>query len=65
MVPVLLLLSIGGLIAIRSGIERPLSGTYLWNMIGNLSQVVVRIAGYVAVLLSIHYWIGLHPLLGW
>jgi hypothetical protein len=65
MVPVLLLLSIGGLIAIWSGIERPVTGTYLRHVLANVSQVLFRIAGYVAALLTIHYWIGLHPLLGW
>ena len=65
MVPALLLLLIGGLIAIRSGIERPGAGTYVRRVVGNLSQVLFRIVGYVVLLLTIHYWIGLHPLLGW
>ena len=32
---------------------------------GNLSQMPLRIIGYVAVLLALQYWIGLRPLLGW
>jgi len=65
MVPILLLLMVGGLIAIWSGIERPVTTTPLRQVAGNLSQMLFRMMGYVAVLLMLQYCIGLRPLLGW
>jgi hypothetical protein len=64
-VPVLLLLLIGGLIAVQSGVPRATSGQGLRRVVGNLSQILLRILGYVAVLLTLQYYIGLRPSLGW
>jgi hypothetical protein len=64
-VPVLLLLAVGGLIAIQSGIERPVTGTGFRHAVRNVSQVVLRVLGYVAVLLMLQYWVGMRPVLGW
>ena len=64
-VPILILLLVGGMIALRSGTDRPASGLNFRQVAGNLSQMVLRVAGYVAVLLALQYWIGQRPTLGW
>jgi hypothetical protein len=64
-VPIVLLLLAGSLIALRSGVERPASSGNLRQFFGNLYQMLLRVMGYVAVLLALQYWIGLRPLLGW
>jgi hypothetical protein len=64
-VPVLLLLLVGGLIAVQSGVRNAASGQGLRQIAGNLSQMLLRILGYVAVLLTLQYCIGLRPSLGW
>jgi len=65
MVPILLLLSVGGLIALQSGVRRPASGNDLRQVAGNLTQMLLRVTGYVGVLLALQYLIGLRPALGW
>jgi hypothetical protein len=64
-VPILLLLSVGGLIALRSGADRPASGRNLRQVARNLSQMILRVAGYVALLVALQYWIGQRAMLGW
>jgi hypothetical protein len=64
-VPILLLLSVGGLIALQSGVPRPASRRDFRQVAGNLSQMTLRVMGYMVVLLVLQYWIGLRPLLGW
>ena len=64
-VPILILLLAGGLIAVRSPSEKPASRLDIRQIARNLSQMVLRIAGYVAVLLALQYFIGQRPLLGW
>jgi hypothetical protein len=64
-VPILLLLVAGSLIALRSGVHRPATNQGLRQFAGNLYQIVLRVLGYVAVLLALQYWIGTRPLLGW
>jgi hypothetical protein len=64
-VPILVLLLVGGLIALRSGADRPTSGRNLRQIARNLSQMIFRVAGYVALLLALQYWIGQRPMLGW
>jgi hypothetical protein len=64
-VPILILLLAGGLIAVRSPSEKPASGLDIRQIARNLSQMVLRVAGYVAVLLALQYFIGQRPLLGW
>jgi hypothetical protein len=64
-VPILVLLLAGGLIAVRSGADKPVSGLDIRQIARNLSQMVLRVAGYVAVLLALQYFIGQRPLLGW
>ena len=64
-VPILLLLLAGGLIALRSGADKPASGLDIRQIARNLSQMTFRVAGYVAVLLALQHFIGQRPLLGW
>jgi hypothetical protein len=64
-IPILLLLMIGGMIALKSGVRRSDSSQTLRQVAGNLSQMTLRIVGYLAVLLALQYWIGLRPQLGW
>jgi hypothetical protein len=64
-VPILLLLSVGGLIAVRSGGDRPATGRDFRQIARNFSQMILRVAGYVAVLLALQHWIGQRPMLGW
>ena len=65
LVPILLLLLVGALIAIRSGVHRLTSRQDFRQVMGNLSQIVLRVLGYVAALLLVHQWIGIRPGLGW
>jgi hypothetical protein len=64
-VPILILLLVGGMIALRSGSDRPATGLGFRQIARNLSQVMLRVAGYVAVLIALQYWIGQRPTLGW
>jgi hypothetical protein len=64
-VPILVLLLVGGMIALRSGSDRPSSGLDFRQIARNTSQMVLRIAGYVAVLVALQYLIGQRPALGW
>jgi len=65
MIPILLLLMAGALIALKSGVRRSGRSQNLRQLAGNLSQITFRVLGYVAVLLALQYWIGLRPQLGW
>jgi hypothetical protein len=65
MVPILLLLVVGGLIALESGVRRPASGYDLRQVAGNLTQMLLRIMGYVGVLLALQYFVGMRSALGW
>ena len=64
-VPIVILLLVGGLIALRSGADRPSSGRNLVQIARNISQMVLRVAGYVAVLFALQYFVGQRPMLGW
>jgi hypothetical protein len=63
--PVVLLLVLGAAIALRSGVEDLETGRDFRQIAGNLSQMVLRVVGYVAALLAVQYFIGLRPSLGW
>jgi hypothetical protein len=63
--PILFLLFAGGLIAVRSGVERRASGLDLHQIASNFWRVVFRIAGYTALLVALQHWIGLRHSLGW
>jgi hypothetical protein len=63
--PILLLLAVGAVIALRSGVGTLETCRDYLQIAGNLSQMILRIIGYVAVLLVVQYLIGLRPSLGW
>jgi hypothetical protein len=64
-VPIVVLLLVGGLIALRSGNESSSSGWNTRQTGRNISQMVLRVAGYVAVLFALQYVVGQRPMLGW
>jgi hypothetical protein len=65
LVPISLLLLVGGVIAIRSGVRRLTSPQDLRRVAGNFSQVLLRVLGYAAAMLVVYEWIGMRPGLGW
>ena len=64
-VPILFLLAVGAIIALRSGVGELETGRDYTQIAGNLSQMILRVVGYVAILLAVQYLIGLRPSLGW
>jgi hypothetical protein len=64
-VPILFLLAVGAIIALRSGVGELQTGRDYEQIAGNLSQMILRVVGYVAILLAVQYLIGLRPSLGW
>lgn len=64
-VPILFLLAVGAIIALRSGVGELQTGRDYLQIAGNLSQMILRVLGYVAILLAVQYLIGLRPSLGW
>ncbi len=64
-IPVLILLFVGSMIALKSGSQESSTGRTLRQFFANFYQMALRITGYVAVLLALQYWIGMRPLLGW
>jgi hypothetical protein len=64
-VPILVLLFVGGLIAVRSGIQPPTAGLGIRQVAWNFGRMALRVMGYVALLLALQYWIGMRPFLGW
>jgi succinate dehydrogenase hydrophobic anchor subunit len=65
LVPILLLVLVGGVIAMRSGVNHLTSRHDLRQVMGNLSQLFLRILAYAAAMLLVHEWIGMRPGLGW
>jgi hypothetical protein len=63
--PILALLLVGGAIALQSGVRRPASSRDIRQMTVNLSRMVLRLLGYVAVLITLQGWIGLGHSMGW
>ena len=64
-VPILFLLAVGAIIALRSGVGELQTGRDYLQIAGNLSQMILRVLGYVAILLAVQYLIGLRPSFGW
>jgi hypothetical protein len=64
LVPITLLLVVGVAIAIRSGVQRLATRQDFRQVLGNLSQIVLRVLGYVAALLLVNQFIGMRGL-GW
>jgi hypothetical protein len=65
LVSIAVLIGGGAVIALRSGVGELNTGRDYLQVAGNLSQMVLRIAGYVVVLIGVQYLIGLRPTLGW
>jgi hypothetical protein len=65
LVPIFLLLVVGGAIAIQSGHAGMGERRDFRQLAQNLSQIVFRLVGYMTVLTLIQYCIGLRPMLGW
>ena len=63
--PVVILLVAGAAIALRSGVDEVETSRSYRQIAGNLSQMILRVVGYVAVLLAVQQLIGLRPSLGW
>jgi len=63
--PVVILLVVGAAIALHSGVDEVETSRDYRQIAGNLSQMVLRVAGYVAILLAVQYMVGLRPSLGW
>jgi hypothetical protein len=64
-VPILLLLLVGIVIAIPSGVHHLTSRQGARQLVGNLSGLLLRLIGYLAAILLVHDWIGIRPGLGW
>jgi hypothetical protein len=64
-IPILLLLLVGGTIAIPSGVRHLASREDARQVARNLSAIVLRVLGYVAALLMVQDWIGLRSVFGW
>jgi hypothetical protein len=65
LIPVLILLAAGAMIALRSGVDRPETGQNFRQLIGNLSHMLLRVLGYLGVLIALQYFIGMRSVLGW
>jgi hypothetical protein len=63
--PIILLLVVGAVIALRSGVHDLSTGQGYLQIAGNLSRMLLRVACYVAILLTLQSLIGLRPSLGW
>ena len=63
--PIILLLVVGAVIALRSGVHDLSTGHGYLQIAGNLSKMLLRVACYVVVLLTLQWLIGLRPSLGW
>ncbi len=59
------LIVVGAVIALRSGVGELNTGRDYLQIAGNLSRMVLRIVGYVIILIGVQYLIGLRPTLGW
>jgi hypothetical protein len=65
MAPIIVLLVVGAVIALRSGVHDLSTGQGYLQIAGNLSRMLLRVACYVVVLLTLQSLIGLRPSLGW
>lgn len=59
LIPITVLFSVGGLIALNSGTGRPDSGYALRRYAGNLGALVVQLGCILAILLIVQQWVGL------
>lgn len=64
-VPIMFLLIVGGVIALKSGVSQVSTGQDFLKVASNFSQLLLRVAGYVVALILLQYFIGMRPSLGW
>jgi hypothetical protein len=64
-IPIVLLVVVGGVIVLQSGVQSAASGQDSRQRVANLSQMLLRLTGYVALFLVLQSWIGQRPALGW
>jgi hypothetical protein len=64
-VPILLLLAVGGLIVLRSGVDRAASSGGARQIAGNLTQMLLRVMGYLGTLMALQYLVGMRVASGW
>lgn len=63
--PIMILLTVGGLIALKSGVTQVSTGQDFLKVAGNFSQLLLRVAAYIVALVLLQYFIGMRPSLGW
>lgn len=63
--PVVILLIVGAVIALRSGVDELETNRDYRQIAKNLSQMILRVVGYVAVLLAVQHLVGMRSTLGW
>lgn len=59
LVPIGILLSVGGLLALNSGVSRPEGGSSVWRYMGNLGSLIMQLACVLALLLILQQSVGL------
>jgi hypothetical protein len=64
LIPIGILFSIGGLIALNSGADQPHSGCALRRYAGNLGSLLLHLGCVLALLLAVQQWVGLGLKLG-
>lgn len=65
LVPIVLLLIAGGVIAVRSGVPQSLSRRHFRVLVGNASELLLRVLAYLTALFFVHEWVGMHLGFGW
>ncbi len=64
-IPAVMLLVVGGSIAVFSGSGRLGAGSRFRPLLDNFVRMLFRVAGYVVALLVLQYMAGQRPMLGW
>jgi hypothetical protein len=64
LIPIGILFSIGGLIALNSGTNQPDAGYALRRYAGNLGSLLLHLCCVLALLLVVQQWVGLGLKLG-
>ncbi len=63
--PIALLLVVGAVIALRSGLAKVSTWSDYLRLAINFSGILLRIACYVVALLAVQHLVGMRPSLGW
>ena len=59
LVPIGILLSVGGLLALNSGVSQPEAGSSVWRYMGNLGSLIMQLVCVLALLLVLQQSVGL------